>query len=172
MRGTALKRAPVVVERGLAWLEAHLRERRRDPFFLFLHFFDTHWPYEPPRWYAPAGANPYEGEAAYVDHHLGQLFRRLEEVDLLDGHTLVVLFGDHGEDLAGWYPNDHAGAALGHPEEEGHGCLLFDATQLVPLVFLAPGLVPSGRRVDTQVRLIDIFPTITDQLALNDPARR
>lgn len=168
MRGTALKRAPLVVERGLAWLEVH----RREPFFLFLHFFDTHWPYEPPEWYAPAGVNPYEGEAAYLDHHLGRLFAQLESWGLLDGGTLIVLFSDHGEDLAGWYPNDHAGAALGHPEEEGHGCLLFDATQMVPLAFLCPGLVPAGRRVDTQVRLVDIAPTITDLLGVSDPAPR
>jgi arylsulfatase len=172
MRGTALKRAPLVVERGLAWLEAHLRERGAEPFFLFLHFFDTHWPYEPPEWYAPEGANPYEGEAAYLDHYLGRLFQRLESWGLLDGGTLVVLFSDHGEDLAGWYPNDHGGAALGHPEEEGHGCLLFDATQMVPLAFLAPGLVPAGRRVDTQVRLVDILPTIADLLGVGDPAPR
>jgi arylsulfatase A-like enzyme len=168
MRGTALKRAPLVVERGLSWLE----KNRHDPFFLFLHFFDTHWPYEPPEWYAPEGANPYEGEAAYLDHYLGKLFARLESWGLLDGGTLVVLFSDHGEDLAGWYPNDHAGAALGHPEEEGHGCLLFDATQMVPMMFLAPGLVPAGRRVDSQVRLVDILPTVTDLLGVTDTSPR
>lgn len=167
LRGTALKRASLVVDRGLAWLEAN----RDEPFFLFLHFFDTHWPYEPPEWHAPPDANAYEAEAAYVDHHLGRLFERLRAWGLLES-TLVVLFGDHGEDLAGWYANDHAGAERGHPEEEGHGCLLFDATQLVPLVFLAPGLVPEGRVVETQVRLVDILPTITDLLGLGDPYPR
>jgi arylsulfatase len=167
MRGTALKRAPLVVERGLAWL----RENRHQPFFLFLHFCVAHWPYEPPEWHAPAGCNPYEGEAAYVDHYLGHLFAQLESWAMLDD-TLVVIFSDHGEDLAGWYPNDHAGEKLGHPEEEGHGCLLFDATQMVPLTWIAPGLVPVGRRVETQVRLVDILPTIVDLLDLEDGAMR
>jgi arylsulfatase len=172
LRGTALKRAPLVVERGLAWLERHLGER--EPFFLFLHFFDTHWPYEPPEWYAPPEANPYEGEAAFVDHHLGRLFARLAELGLLES-TLVAIFSDHGEDLAGWYANDHAGATLGHPEEEGHGCLLYDATQMVPLTWLAPpalGLVPAGRRVTSQVRLVDILPTALDLLGVLDRHRR
>ena len=166
-RGTALKRASLVVERGLQWLEAH----RQEPFFLFLHFFDTHWPYEPPQWFAPPGANPYEGEAFYIDHYLSQFMSRFTDWGLLD-NTLIVLFGDHGEDLAGWYPTDHGGPALGHPEENGHGCLLFDATLMVPLVFIAPGLVPAGQQIDTQVCLIDILPTIIDLSGLADPHTR
>ena len=167
LRGTVLKRAPLVVERGLEWLE----ENHRQPFFLFLHFFDTHWPYEPPEWFAPDNANPYEGEACYVDHYLGKLFEQVEKWGLFE-NTLIVIFSDHGEDLGGWYANDHAGEKLGHPEEEGHGCLLFDATQVVPLLFIAPDLVPVGRRVETQVRLVDILPTVGDLLGLDDPHPR
>lgn len=166
-RGTALKRAPLVVERGLEWLELH----RQAPFFLFLHFFDTHWPYEPPEWFAPENANPYEGEAHYMDHYLGRLFDQLARWRSLE-NTLVMIFSDHGEDLAGWYANDHAGEKLGHPEEEGHGCLLYDATQLVPLLFIAPDSVPAGRWVDTQVRLVDILPTLVDMLELSDTSPR
>jgi arylsulfatase len=167
IRGTALKRAPLVVERARDWLKAH----RHDSFFMFVHFFDTHWPYEAPEWYAPEGANPYEGEAHFVDHYLGVLIDTLREWRLLD-ETLVVVFSDHGEDLAGWYPNDHAGPELGHPEENGHGCLLFDATQMVPLVFVNPELVPGARHVTRQVRLVDIVPTISALLDLTDPDER
>ncbi|MFF0591422.1 sulfatase [Streptomyces sp. NPDC003781] len=159
-RGLALKRAPLVVERALAWL------RRQDgPFFLFAHFFDAHWPYEPPEDFCPEAANPYEGEVAYSDHHLQLLLRGMEELGHAPEDTLIVCFSDHGEDLAGWYPNDHAGSR-GHPYEEGHGCLLFDATQHVPLVIGGPGL-PSGIEVDGQVRLVDIAPTVLDLLGMD-----
>lgn len=165
LRGTALKRANVVAERSLDWLAAH----RDEPFVFFMHFFDTHWPYEPPDWYAPSGANPYEGEAWFADHHLGAVLDQVEAWGLLE-NTSVVLFSDHGEDLAGWYPNDHAGTALGHPEEEGHGCLLFDATQRVPLVVADPDRRPSRvASIDAQVRLVDILPTVADLLDLDLP---
>ena len=167
IRGTALKRAPLVVERSLRWLE----QQRKKKFFLFTHFFDTHWPYEAPEWFAPEQANPYEGEAHYVDHYLGRLMRQVEEWGLLE-NTLVVIFSDHGEDLAGWYANDHAGKERGHPEENGHGCLLFDATQMVPLIFIDRHLVPSGLRVSTQVRLVDILPTVMELLNIEDPTPR
>ncbi|WP_329352806.1 sulfatase [Streptomyces sp. NBC_01261] len=160
MRGLALKRAPVVVDRAMDWLS-----RQEQPFFLFAHFFDAHWPYEPPEDVCPTADNPYEGEVAYSDHYLGKMLARMEEMghDLDD--TLIVCFSDHGEDLAGWYPNDHAGP-LGHPYEEGHGCLLFDTTQHVPLIFSGPGL-PRGAETDRQVRLVDIAPTVLDILGLD-----
>ncbi len=167
LRGTALKRAPVVVERVLDWLDGH----REEPFFLFLHFFDTHWPYEPPEWLAPEDANPYEAEAHFVDHHLGVVLDQVERWGLFD-NTLLVVFGDHGEDLNGWYANDHGGEDLGHPEEKGHGCLLFDATQRVPLALIAPEGVPAGKVVDQQVRLTDVLPTVVDLAELSDPHQR
>jgi arylsulfatase A-like enzyme len=161
MRGLALKRAPVVVERAMDWLS-----RQKQPFFLFAHFFDAHWPYEPPEDVCLTAENAYEGEVAYSDHYLQKMLARMEEMghDLDD--TLIVCFSDHGEDLAGWYPNDHAGS-LGHPYEEGHGCLLFDTTQHVPLIFAGPGL-PRGAETDRQVRLVDIAPTVLELLGLDN----
>lgn len=167
IRGTALKRAPLVVERALDWLAQH----RHRPFFLFVHFFDTHWPYDPPEWFAPAGINPYEGEAHYADHYLNDFITQVEDWGLPE-QTVVAAFSDHGEDLAGWYPNDHAGVELGHPEEHGHGALLYDATQMVPMVVVAPGSIPPGINVDHQVRLVDLVPTLTDLLGITDPAKR
>lgn len=166
IRGLALKRAPMVVERGLNWLR---KRNRNAPFFLFLHFFDTHWPYEAPPSSAPAGRNAYEGEALFVDLNLEYLFSEMN--GLCDpANTDIVIFGDHGEDLGGWYPNDHGGVK-GFPEEDGHGCLLFDATLLVPLFFRAPS-VPSNRCRTTQVRLIDVLPTIVELFSLRDVGSR
>lgn len=164
VRGTALKRAPLVVERALEWLA----EAEPGPFLLFAHFFDSHWPYEPPEELGGDLANPYEGEVAYMDHHLGRLIQGIEEAGYALDDLLVVCFSDHGEDLAGWYSNDHGGD-LGHPEEAGHGCLLFDATLMVPLWLRLPGTIAAGREIDQQVRLIDVAPTILDLLGIAAP---
>lgn len=163
MRGLALKRAPLVAERSLAWLA-----RQREPFFLFSHFFDAHWPYEPPQDFGIPVKNPYEGEVAYADHYLGQLLDGIAGLGHRIEDTLIVCFSDHGEDLGGWYSNDHAGER-GHPYEEGHGCLLHDATQHVPLVMCGPGITP-GLETGAQVRLVDIMPTVAEQLGYPAPA--
>lgn len=159
MRGLALKRAPLVVDRACTWAAA-----QTSPFFLFAHFFDAHWPYEPPTDFGVSVDNPYEGEVAYSDHYLRSLLSRLEEMGHALDDMLIVCFSDHGEDLAGWYPNDHSGP-LGHPYEEGHGCLLYDTTQHIPLIIAGPG-VPTGMEITSQVRLVDVAPTVLDLLDL------
>ena len=162
LRGTALKRAPMVIERALAWLGEHTDDQ---PKCLFIHFFDSHWPYEPPEDFGVDVANPYEGEVAFMDHYLGEFLAAAADHGLSPEDTLTVLFSDHGEDLAGWYPDDHGGDC-GHPEEVGHGALLFDVTQLVPLIICDPDRTGPPKEVQGQVRLIDIMPTVLDLLGL------
>lgn len=157
IRGLALKRAPLVAERAIAWLD----QRPAGPFFLFVHFFDAHWPYEPPEDVGVQVANAYEGEVAYSDHYLCKVLDRLADSQR---PLLVVCFSDHGEDLADWYSNDHADEPR-YRYEQGHGCLLFDTTQHVPLIMAGPR-IPAGREVDQQVRLVDIMPTVLDLLGL------
>ena len=151
-RGTALKRADLVVRKANDWLD----KRHKGPFFLFVHFFDAHWPYEAPEKFG--GANPYEEEIAYTDHYLHSFLDRLEKEGILKDST-VVCFSDQGEDLEGWYPNDKGGEELGHPEEVGHGCLLYEQTQKVVLI-ISDSTLPSKKQIEQQVRLVDITPTI------------
>lgn len=162
LRGTALKRADLVVDRSIAWLE----ENQNQPFFLFMHTFDAHWPYEAPETPAIPVENAYEGEVAFVDRHLDRLLSWMGQRNLLDD-TLIVCLSDHGEDLGGWYVNDHAGEC-GHPEEEGHGALLFEATQQVPLLIRIPGS-NTPKEIAEQVRLVDVAPTILDLLNISAP---
>ena len=156
-RGTALKRAEVVIDRAIQWISKNKNEH---PFFAFLHFFDAHWPYEAPKKFA--GDNIYEEEVAYSAHHFGLFMKRMEEMNLLL-NTTVVCFSDHGEDLDGMYPNDKGGEKVGHPEELGHGCLLYDQTQKVVLIIKDSSL-KEGINIEEQVRLVDIMPTTLELL--------
>jgi arylsulfatase A-like enzyme len=161
LRGQALKRADLVVERSRQQLEKTDAEK---PFYHFIHFFDAHWPYGPPAEpFAVDVANPYEAEVAFLDHYFSQWFEWMHNSGRL-ADTLVVLFGDHGEDLNGWYANDKGGEEFDHPEEMGHGCLLYDQTVLVPLTFWHEGLKKA--EIAEQVRLVDIFPTVMEMLGI------
>lgn len=129
-----------------------LRELAGRRFFLFVHFFDPHQPYQPPAHLAEAYVHPYLGEIAYVDEQIGRLLAALESLRL-DDETLVVLTSDHGE-------------GLGQHNEATHTMFVYDSTLLVPLIMRCPGRLPAGRRVTAQVRLIDIAPTVLDLLGL------
>lgn len=125
------------------WLRHHGREK----FFLFLHYFDPHFPYDPPQPFAARYASaPYDGEIAYVDQQLGALLNWLEE-NGLRARTLVVVTSDHGEGLG-----DHG--------EVDHGMLLHEATLHVPLIVSGCAPVPQGRVVTRLTGLVDIVPTV------------
>jgi choline-sulfatase len=136
------RRAEAVVDRTLAWLAA----RRAGRFFLWVHFFDPHSPYDPPPPFrAQYSGRPYDGEIAYTDAQLGRLLEGIRKQNSSD-HTLFVVMADHGE-------------SLGEHGESTHGIFLYDAAMRIPLVIAGPG-VPAGQVIQAQVRSIDVMPTI------------
>lgn len=145
------RRAEEVSDDAIAWLERHGRE----PFFLFVHYFDPHAPYEPPEPFASRfGADRYLGEIAYTDHHLGRVFETLRRLGLWES-TLIVVTADHGE-------------ALGAHGEATHGYYAYNATLHVPLVVRRPGR--AAARIEDIVGLVDVVPTVLGALGLPAPA--
>jgi len=158
--GYAERTADQVVDAALQWLES-----APSRFFLWVHFYDPHGSYDPPRGFRPkqsaTTADPeevgsleyvkqafpplYAGEIYFADTELGR-FLRIMNRKFADDRTLLVVTSDHGE-------------SLGEHGELTHTLTLYDATQKVPLLMKGPG-VPSGRVVDAQVRLVDVAPTI------------
>jgi arylsulfatase A-like enzyme len=88
----------------------------------------------------------YDGEIAYVDRRLGEVFDWLSETHLRD-YTIVVVAADHGENLGEHGMLDHKMSV--------HSTLL-----RVPIVVRYPRGVEAGRRIDTPVQLHDLFPTL------------
>jgi arylsulfatase A-like enzyme len=88
----------------------------------------------------------YDGEIAYLDSKIGELFQGLEKRGVLKD-TLLIVTSDHGEHLG-----DHA--------LMDHKMSLYDALIRVPTIIRYPGVVPQGVRVKGQVQNNDIFPTV------------
>lgn len=143
------RKADDVADRAVSWLKQHSEEK----FFLWVHFYDPHIPYTPPQRFKNRFADPYLGEIAFMDEQIGRILSVLEELEISD-NTVIVVAGDHGEGLG-----DHG--------EETHTCFLYDSTLSVPLVFSSPGGLPERKRIDAQVRIVDVAPTILDILGLD-----
>jgi tetratricopeptide (TPR) repeat protein len=144
-----------VMDAATHWLERN----DRDPFFLFLHFYDLHTPYNVPAAYRERfrGLSGYDSELAYVDDALGAFWKFLEQRQLLS-KALVVLTSDHGESLG-----DHG--------ETTHGYFIYQSTVWVPLIFRWPdsGKKDVAIRVDDPASLIDVAPTILQFLGIARP---
>jgi len=94
----------------------------------------------------------YNAGVREMDFHLMQLFKQLKERGLWE-NSLIILTADHGEALC----------------EHGlwdHGYSLYQTDLHVPLVMRWPGVVPAGKRVRRLASLIDVMPTLLEQLRL------
>lgn len=88
----------------------------------------------------------YDGEIAWVDFQVGRLLDRLEDRGL-QGDTLVVITGDHGEEFF-----EHGMKT--HREQ------LHRESVHVPLILHLPGVVPEGLEIDGAASLCDVLPTV------------
>ncbi len=146
------RRADEVVNHALSWLS----QLPNGPFFLWLHLYDAHDPYEPPEPYKTRYASQlYNGEIAYADAAVGKLMNEIRKHGLYD-ETMIAVMADHGE-------------SLGAHGENTHGIFLYDETLHVPLLIKLPASRSAGKKVDARVRLVDVAPTILQEAGLTVP---
>ncbi len=177
------RRAEDTVVRATAWLESVAKTRRPIFLFVHLydphHPYDAPEPFATR--FLPAGqvtfrfegeagyerfwegeasreelreyVARYDGEIAYTDHHVGQLFAALERLGLWD-ESLVLVLSDHGETL------DERAAPF------AHGGRAYDEQVRVPLLLRLPGDRLAGTRVAAPVHHIDVAPTLLDFLGV------
>ncbi len=151
--GLVDRRAGESVAHAIAWL----KKTPRRPFFLWLHLYDPHSPYDPPEPYrSEYNSHLYDGEIAYADHELGNLMAWLRQNHLYESSVIIAL-SDHGE-------------SLGEHGEDEHGFFLYNATVHVPLIVKPPAGsgIPSARRPEP-VETVAVAPTLLQLAGLKDP---
>ncbi len=147
------RRGDEVVAHALTWLNRH----PKGPFFLWVHLFDAHDPYDPPEPYKTRYAKElYDGGIAYEDAMVGKLMRQLKARGLYDGAVMAVM-ADHGE-------------SLGAHGEDMHGIFVYDETIQVPLVIKLPHQGSAGKRIENRVELVDVLPTLLQTVGIAVPA--
>jgi arylsulfatase A-like enzyme/Flp pilus assembly protein TadD len=149
---TIQRRGTEVVAHALAWLSKH----PKGPFFIWVHLYDAHDPYDPPEPFKTRYASePYDGAIAYEDYAVGKLLAGLKARGLYD-NSAIAIAADHGE-------------GLGAHGEETHGIFLYDETIHVPLLIKLPH-ERTGARIDDPVELIDLLPTSLQAVKIESPA--
>ena len=170
---------------ALDWLKSH-QDRK---FFLFIHGYDVHGQFPVPDDFKSRFADPgyrgpftgaedefmdlrmktikgepiqistadarfwmdrYDEKTVRADERFGRFWKEFSALPAAK-RTVVVVIGDHGEQF-----DEHGGF--------DHGMNLYDELLRVPLIIHAPEAAPA--KIDGQVRLIDVMPTLTDWLGL------
>ena len=165
---------PRTLEAVTRWLSREADER---PLFLFVHLWDVHYDYDPPREYVEMFDPGYDGTLDAsdlarnpaindrmaprdLDHLIALYDGEIRFTDEILGKilaalerrgrmqdTLLVITADHGEEFF-----EHGG--------KGHQRTLFDEVVRVPLIVRWPGRFAGGSVVHDQVRLVDLMPTL------------
>jgi arylsulfatase A-like enzyme len=100
--------------------------------------------------------NLYMGEINFADSQVGRLIDQLKALEMYE-NSMIIITSDHGEEF--W---DH--------EKFEHGHTLYDELVHVPLIIKYPtDIEPARNVIDTQVRLIDVIPTVFDWLGIEKP---
>ena len=179
------KNAEQINRAALNWL----KENHKKKFFLWMHYQDPHGPYTAPRKYqdtfshhnneyipiekvreyqrlpwieeedgkvdAASYRDAYDAEILYCDESVGKLVAGLSELGLED--TVIILAADHGESLGE------------HDYYFGHGNFVYEACSRVPLIIYAPSIIKNPGRIEEQVNLMNIAPTIMDLAGIPIP---
>jgi len=142
-----------VVAAATKWLEGNSSR----PFFLFLHLYDLHTPYNLPAGDRARLGTGYDAELRYVDEQVGAFLEFLRGHNLLE-KSLIILTSDHGE-------------GLGEHGEETHGYFIYQSTLWVPLIVHWPaGSEAFSAKIDEPARLMDVAPTILQFVGIPQPA--
>jgi arylsulfatase A-like enzyme len=176
-----------VTRDALKWIDEH----KGKPFFLFVHYFDPHVPYEPPSPYDEMFDPGYRGRVGpgfdrdtyarargYLscsgDPSAQADWDRLRalydgEIAFTDKAIGLLLQGLRArglkENTLVVFLSDHGEEFFDHGDFE-HGHTLYDELLKVPMVISHPGIVPENVRVTAQVRLLDVLPTVLDLLGI------
>jgi arylsulfatase A-like enzyme len=169
------------------WLEAN----RDKSFFLYLHYFDPHWDYDPPAPYNtkfvdPAYVGPASGSWQYIQKFVPKTELMPDEdlehvIALYDGeiaftdHHLGKLF-EYLKSLNMWEDTLLVLLADHGEELQDHGSVhhirtLYEEVLHVPLIFKLPGGRPKGwpERVRARVSTLDVAPTLLDIAGIDIP---
>jgi arylsulfatase A-like enzyme len=168
-----------------------LTEAKDDPFFMFLHTYQVHTPYEPSEPYRQQFAqSDYQGRwleryPALVSFQINNRKIDLSEeefahiLNLYDAEIreLDDLFASFWSELEALDILDNTIIVItsDHGEdfvEHGwinHGTTLYDPALLVPLIIIAPDQVPAGTRLRCQRSSTDLMPTVLELAGLEIP---
>ena len=142
-----------VLNEAFRLIEAHDPSQ---PLFLYLHFMDVHEYAAPPEFksFGDDVQGAYLAAIRWDDDALERVRRKLDDAGLLD-RAVILFASDHGE-------------AFGENGKMGHAKNVLTSTLNTPLLIRFPFPV-EPIRVKSQVRNIDIAPTLLDLAGLSIP---
>lgn len=162
------------------WFREAIRfveKNKAKPFFLYLATNAPHGPYRvPPEWARPyigkkdvANANFY-GMIANIDHNMGILRQRLQQLGLAD-NTILIFMTDNGTAAGAKFQGLDSKPLVGYNAGmRGKKSSVYEGGHRVPFFIHWPkGDLKGGQDIETLAAHIDILPTLADLCGIPVP---
>ncbi|HWP93498.1 MAG TPA: sulfatase-like hydrolase/transferase [Thermodesulfobacteriota bacterium] len=165
-----------------------LKKGHSRPFFLFLHTYQVHAPYDPPPAYDIYSDKNYGG-IVEVSGNSNDYYKEIKPLMTLEDYHYVIDKYDGEIYYTDYYlgklfnklkelnlyddsiiilTSDHGENFLDHPAYHIDHKELYDEIVKVPLIIKAP-MFPTNQIITTQVESIDIMPTVLEKLGISLP---
>ncbi len=167
-----------------------LRQTSSSKFFLWLHYFDPHQPYEPRKPFNRFYTEDIQAARKfYLPKEFLQIMRKKKELSSSEIDYVKGLYRGEiscNDSCLGALMNylsrkeliDHTLIIITADHGEilyerdfcfGHAGYLHDAVIHIPLLFYSPSILPEGKLVPQQVRTTDILPTTLELMGIEHP---
>jgi hypothetical protein len=146
--------ADALADTTIEWLSRAKSRPSGRAFFLWVHFYDPHEPYQIPpegRDFGHGDIDRYDAEIAFSDRGIGRVLDSLQKLGLAST-TVVAITADHGEEF-------------GEHGVRFHSLSLYNQAIRIPLIIHAPDCHP--RVIEQPVSLIDLAPTVLELAGVN-----
>ena len=174
------RQAQHTIDSVLDWLSG---KKTSDKFFLWIHLFDPHRPYHPPKEYLEKIDLKSQTEKDIFINYLYEVhklpvdfykhdFKLIQDYNNYDAEIMLVdneikrLFdymdkkGLNADSL--WVITADHGEGLGNHHYESHGMYIYNEQIHIPLIFYFGNRAYAHTQVDSLVRHVDILPTFGD----------
>ncbi len=185
-----IRRGAEVTEAVWTWLDNAAGRGR--PFFAMVHYFDPHWPYQPPPPYDTMFGPGYEGPVTGSMQDLRALRQRLgrsggrpdaDSRRLHDLHLGEIRYTDEqigrlveqlnesglAERTLVLVTADHGETFWDHYDYFSHGLTVYDSNIRIPFIASGPGIVGGGRVIETSLSNVDLAPTLLEYAGIEPP---
>ena len=158
----------IVTNEAIKWMEDHVKQNEKQPFFIYLSFHEPHEPIASPKkivdTYKEIAENTKQAEyfanVENLDKAVGSLMNQLKKLKIND-NTLVIFTSDNGPETLNRY--EAASRSYGSPGElKGMKLWTSEAGFRVPAIMHWPEKIAAGQISDQVISALDFFPTFCD----------
>ncbi|MFC2171001.1 sulfatase [Acidobacteriota bacterium] len=170
---------------ALRWLD-RIGDQR---FFMWLHYFDPHAPYDPPVPFESVYDPHYSGSVDGSMRSLRMIWDRTLNPSEADIRHIISLYDGEisfTDQQIGVFLDrlkerrlldnslitvtaDHGESLWEHDYNFRHGDFLYEGSMMVPLIIRLPGGNQAGREISTLTENVDLVPTILEIIGIEKP---